>query len=540
MNNDKYNEKQMRVLVCSTRPRDSQATARVLNGAGVCAVVCADVFDVCDKIESGAGALLVSAEQLEKGINDLNATLDGQPAWSDLPIIVLTGKGVDVEGSIGLTIFKSLRNVSVFERPMRQVTLISCIHAALTARARQYQVHNLLNELAQAKRSAETANKAKSEFLANMSHEIRTPLNSIIGFSELLKQPRIGEDDRSEFLDTIIRNGRQLTQLIDDILDLSKVEAGHLKVESIVVDLAALVTDVIQSLTVKAAHKNVKLTLRFDGLLPEQIASDPLRLKQILTNIIGNAIKFTERGSVTVVVKLEQDLEDSSKNRLIFKVIDTGPGVAPNQQDRLFRNFVQADCSTTRKYGGTGLGLILSRRLAKLLGGDVELTASELGKGSTFTIVIDPGNLQNVELIDRNNVLGDQSDYLKIPLQENALQGIKILLAEDVYDNQLLIQRILKQRGACVDVVENGIAAVKKALESDYNVVLMDIQMPLLDGYGATAELRKKGYNRPIIALTAHAMKEEREKSLRMGCNDHLSKPINQAHLIQAVRHYVH
>ena len=532
-------EVQMQVLVCSILPKDAQLTAQVLNEAGISTTACEDIQDVCKKMDAGVGALLLGAELLGSGVGLLNATLDEQPAWSDLPIIVLTGQGVNADSGGGFTIFKSLRNVTVLERPIRKVTLISSLQAALAARIRQYQVRDLLHELDRARHAAEAANKAKSEFLANMSHEIRTPLNSIIGFSELLKQSTLSEEERDQFLDTVIRNGRQLTQLIDDILDLSKVEAGHLHVEQLPVDLPNMITDVIQSLAMKAEQKNVPLTLRFDGPIPESISSDPLRLRQILMNIIGNAIKFTDSGTVTVNVHLCRS-NDDLQNKLVFSVHDTGRGISPEQSEKLFRNFMQADCSTTRKYGGTGLGLILSRRLARLLGGDVELISSALGKGSVFAVTINPGPLINAAFLDQHNLIGDGAATPNQELRSDDLTGVNILLAEDAFDNQMLIHRILQQNGASVDVVENGAAAVEKALTTDYHLILMDIQMPILDGYGATAELRSKGYLRPIIALTAHAMKEEREKSIRMGCNAHLSKPINQTHLLQTVAQYSH
>ncbi len=383
-----------------------------------------------------------------------------------------------------------------------------------------------------AKESAEAASRSKSQFLANMSHEIRTPLGAILGYSEFLREPNLGHEERLAFIDTINRNGRDLAQLIDDILDLSKVEAGRIEIEKLRLSLPNLLTDVTTSLGVKAREKGLALTVLSDGTVPETIESDPTRLRQILLNVIGNAIKFTKQGSVTVTVKLLKR-DDGRSSQLAFFVKDTGHGIAPDEQDRLFSAFMQADASTTRKFGGTGLGLALSRVLARALGGDVLLSESVPGQGSTFVVSVEVGRVETTRIIP---LVGEYPQAATF--DKGTLQGIKVLVAEDSLDNQLLITRILKRAGASVDLAENGADAIKQALGSDYDLVLMDMQMPVLDGFDATTELRRRGYKRPIIALTAHAMREEREKSLRAGCDDHLTKPVNFKHLVYIVSQY--
>lgn len=390
-------------------------------------------------------------------------------------------------------------------------------------------------ELLRARDMAEAASRAKSAFLANVSHEIRTPLGAILGFSELLLDPHLIAEDRRQYVETIVRNGRDLTRLIDDVLDLSKVEAGRLEIERLSFELPAFLEEILQSLGVKAREKGIALELLTDPTLPTTVTSDPTRLRQILFNIVGNAIKFTSQGSVTLTARYTEKIVGIGQPaKLIFVVSDTGRGVSAQQMNNLFQSFVQADSSTTRKFGGTGLGLVLSRRLARLLGGDVELTKSEPDKGSVFTVTIEAGAVSRVAPVAAVEMPAPACR------SERPLAGVRVLIADDAKDNQLLFRRVLAGKGASVDVVDNGEQAVHQALAHRYDVVLMDIQMPVLDGYDATKELRRRGFEGPIIALTAHAMKDERERCLGIGCNDHLPKPVRHDVLVETVARYAH
>jgi CheY-like chemotaxis protein/nitrogen-specific signal transduction histidine kinase len=393
-----------------------------------------------------------------------------------------------------------------------------------------------LQELAKSKNDAEVGNRAKTSFLANLSHELRTPLCAMLGFAELLNDPALSHEDRIGYVNIICRNGHQLVALIDDILDLSKIEAGHLQLEYLVVSLPTLLSDISSSLEIKAREKGIKLSVETVGNTPESIISDPTRLRQILLNIIGNAIKFTDHGSVTVKVAHKVELEPLG-GRLSCTVEDTGCGIIAEAADKLFIPFSQADVSTTRKFGGTGLGLALSRRLARSLGGDVTLAATEQNNGSTFFITVAAPLAKGITAQAHEQPAAATSNGSAVPALK-PLSGVRLLLAEDAPDSQLLIERFLRIEGAEVDLAEDGAEAVKKATAKDYDVILMDIQMPILDGYGATAALRGQGYLGAIIALTAHAMPGECEKSLRAGCDHHLTKPIDRKLLIQTVSRY--
>lgn len=385
------------------------------------------------------------------------------------------------------------------------------------------------DEIENARRVAEQASLAKSQFLANMSHEIRTPLGAILGFSNIIQDPGLAPDERRQFTEIINRNGQELSRLINDLLDLSKVEAGKMQFERAKVDVSDLLSDVIETLRPKADEKGLTLWFANEPGVPPAVYTDPTRLRQILVNLIGNAIKFTAAGGVTVTLKLEPATQ--GRPRLGFLVEDTGAGIEASQQSRLFQSFTQADSSTTRRFGGTGLGLFLSRKLARELGGDVQLIHSAPNQGSTFLLTIAQDFQSSAK--PREPVPESKTAAAQGPGQ--VLSGMRILAVEDSLDNQLLIQRLLKKRGAVVDIAVNGAEGVEKALANDYNLVLMDIQMPVMDGYHATSNLREKGFNRPIVALTAHALEEDRRRCLESGFDEHLTKPISPSALVDTV-----
>ncbi len=404
------------------------------------------------------------------------------------------------------------------------------------------QVNERTVALSYAKGMAEAANRAKSDFLANMSHEIRTPMTAIVGYAEILVNDASVVDDpgqRVSALQTIQRNGNHLLQIINDILDLSKIEAGKLAVESIDCSPQAIVEDVLSLMRVRSHGKGLLLKATYETAVPVKMRSDPTRMRQILVNLVENAIKFTEIGSVELFIRLMT----GASPKLEIDVVDTGVGMSPTQQQRLFQPFSQADSSTTRKFGGTGLGLTISRKFAELMGGDLCIAATTKGVGTRFRLTLSTGPLDGVETVMPNHWAATESaDPRCSPTMPPAkvLAGYRLLLAEDGPDNQRLISFILKRVGAEVVVVENGKLAVEAAQlaneqQQPFHVILMDMQMPVMDGYVAAARLRAENYAGSIVALTANAMSSDRSKCLAAGCDAYATKPIDRRQLIALI-----
>jgi len=379
---------------------------------------------------------------------------------------------------------------------------------------------------------AEKANYAKSEFLANMSHEIRTPLTAIIGFSESLLDGDVNAEKNIESIQTIIQSGKHLSSIINNILDLSKIEAGKVEIECIPVELLKMLDDVQRLAELQSQEKGVVFALDYHFPLPDHILGDSLRIKQILLNLCNNAIKFTDKGGVKLSVKFEKEL-----SRISFDVTDTGVGLTEEQIGNLFVAFNQADASTTRRFGGTGLGLHLSRQLAERMKGTIEVK-STYGEGSCFSLALDVmlpdvahflEGPENIKLIETRKVTSSRNEFY----------SGNVLLAEDNDNNKQLINMFLQKLGAEVSFANNGQEAVDLAQRVDYDLILMDMQMPVMDGLEATRQLMSLGCDTPIVALTANAMKEDREICRQAGCEDFLAKPINRQHFVEVVTRYL-
>jgi CheY-like chemotaxis protein len=394
--------------------------------------------------------------------------------------------------------------------------------------------------LRQAQKAAESASLAKSAFLANMSHEIRTPLTAILGFADVLLEDgetHLSPAQRNRTIETIRNAGQHLLTLINDILDLSKIEAERMTVERIETPLPSILRDVADLLRPKAEGKGVALTLALGTPIPDRIIADPTRLRQILMNLAGNAVKFTESGRVSLLASVARH---ENGQRLIIDVEDTGPGMTPAQSKQLFQVFSQADESVARKFGGTGLGLTISRRLAALMGGDVTLVRTQPGIGSCFRLMLPLEAAAQAAMVD---TLAASSTVQASPAVPKKLNG-RILLAEDGPDNQRLISFHLRMAGATVDIAENGRVALEMIDKSisegtRYDLIVTDIQMPEMDGYTLARTIRQRGMSVPIIALTANAMAEDRERCMVAGCDDYASKPIDKSAMIATCARWI-
>lgn len=414
----------------------------------------------------------------------------------------------------------------------RQSEILS---ADLTARTRAEEIIKL------AKEEAEKANLAKSQFLANMSHEIRTPLGVILGYSELALERVEAKSELSNAIEKIKKNALLLTNIIGDILDISKIEAKVTTTDIKKTNLNNIMKEVLNLHKTKAVEKDLELLLNVDPHVPLSIATDATKLKQILSNLIGNAIKFTDKGSVKITLRpIEKPIKDQPVT-LEFLVEDTGVGISAEDHEKLFKSFSQINPTLSRKYGGTGLGLFLSQELAHLLGGDLKLVNSILGKGSVFKLTVPSAEFDG-EFFQTQPALaavnGRKGEQPKAGLSESELKKLtdkKVLLVEDSIDNQMLVMKLLLSANMNVDLAENGAVAIEKALKDSYDIILMDIQMPVLDGYQAAEKLRKEGFQKPIVAFTAHAFTEEKSRALKLGFDAYLTKPFSKAKLFETM-----
>ncbi|WP_141730777.1 hybrid sensor histidine kinase/response regulator [Oligoflexus tunisiensis] len=512
-------------------------------------------------IEDSEDDLLLLLRELRKGrfqieyscvanAQDLEKSLEGHP-WDvilsdyNLPgfgamsaLAILTRRELDipfiiVSGAVGEETAVAAMRAGAHDYVMKGnlARLLPAIERELREAASRKARREAEQAVFRAKEEAIAASRAKSNFLAQMSHEIRTPLGAILGFSELLLASHDDEETRRETVEIIVRNGQNLLQIVDEILDMSKVEAGMLSIENIPFSLPEMLNDLENLFMPKAREKNLQLKFSRELRLPQEIQTDPNRLRQILINIIGNAIKFTSSGSVSLMVSLAEPQD--GKQTLEFTVTDTGVGIARELQSFLFKPFSQADSSISRRFGGTGLGLALSKQLARLLQGDLVLTASEPGKGSTFTLRV------AVDVKEAETQVARQAPVQDSTGSHLQLSDVRILLVDDSQDNRLLVTRILKSSGAIVDIAVNGREAIDKALDQVHDLVLMDMQMPVMDGYAAVRALRDRGFPKPIIALTANAMSSERMRCLEAGCDDFHPKPIDRPVLMHLISSYV-
>ncbi len=449
--------------------------------------------------------------------------LKSYPTTKDIPIIFLTAlsdpKNIQRAFQEGA--------VDYVSKPFSKEELIARINLHI-------QLKRTNEELVKAKKAAEAAAEAKAIFLANMSHEIRTPMNGIIGMVDILKRTPLS-DEQKEYLQIIESSGENLLTIINDILDYSKIEAGRIELEKIPLDLKLEVNNVIKILQIQADRKGLPIKLNIEDNVPQYFIGDPVRIKQILINLINNAIKFTEEGEIRV--HIENHGIKENKAELLFKVTDTGIGIPEEGKKRLFQSFSQVDKSTTRKFGGTGLGLAISKNLSEMMGGEIGVE-SETGVGSTFWFTL------KLELTDKETYKESRKNDNVSKLKEKVKMKLNILLAEDNPINQKVAVVNLNNMGHKVDIAKNGKEAVEKFSRNEYDLIFMDIQMPEMDGIEATKKIREIEKERsvsrkiPIIAMTANTMEGDRENYLQSGMNDYVSKPFKQNELIAIFSKY--
>lgn len=464
---------------------------------------------------------------------ELARLIRGVKKYRHLPIIFVTAhqedRNVTFEGY-------NTGAVDLLFKPLDPVVVRSKVRVFVELSQQRTQLVEHVREHERLRVEAEAANIAKSQFLANMSHEIRTPLAAVMGFAEMLTRGVHNDKDRDNCSAAIKRNGELLLRLIDDILDLSKIEANRIEIEKTEFNLSDVFKDINSTLAFKAQEKGIDLVCKWPNTADTLYRSDTTRIKQVLLNVIGNAVKFTPKGSVNVAGQIEPG--DSTKSggatdHVKITVQDEGVGLTLEQAERLFQPFGQADPSTRRQFGGSGLGLVISRQLARYLGGDIRLLSSESGKGSTFEIsfLLERSSARSIASpAQKAQTLGDQ----KIDFG-----GKRILAVDDSNDNLTLIEMFLRGTKANLTFAGNGKQAIDSAQTNAFDLVLMDIQMPGMDGHEATEEFRKMGIRVPIIALTAHATKSERDRCRQSGCDEVLTKPITRTDLIRGISHYL-
>jgi signal transduction histidine kinase len=461
----------------------------------------------------------------------------------DVPIVVLTGLDDENTGleairsgaedylvkgdGLEYTLVRTIRYA--IERKKAKTSLVEAKQELERINARLVKATATANEMAA---EAEKADAAKSQFLANMSHEIRTPMNAIIGFSEVLEEEPLTQQQK-EYVKMILDSSRHLLELINDILDFSKIEAGRMRAETVECDIRALLADIESLMNPSAKQKQLEFKIDCTEDIPDTIVTDPAKLRQCIINLVSNAIKFTEQGYVKLTAR--QTAKDD-KPFVEFEITDTGIGIPADKLDILFESFTQADGSTTRKYGGTGLGLAITKQLADLMGGNITVE-SEAGKGSTFRLVI-PANTTEGQQYKHEGFADNHASGDGYQTHQNDSQpefSGRVLVAEDSPTNQVLIKMLLEKLGFVVTIAQNGLEVIEAVKNQHFELILMDMQMPEMNGYNATKKLRGLGVKTPIIAMTVNVDEEDKKECLRAGCDDYISKPIDRTHLLKVI-----
>ena len=482
---------------------------------------CKDIKDYC--------LAIIDMQMPEMSGIELSKLIRQNEYYQKLPMIFLT----DQQNNNQILEGHMTEAVDFLFKPLNHSIVRSKVRMFVEWQKQRTITQLQVEELQRLSIAAEAATLSKSQFLANMSHEIRTPLAAVMGFADLIARGAVPEEEIDECADSIRRNGNLLLRLIDDILDLSKIESHHLEMEMLNYSLKEILEDIESTLAFKAREKAISLNFIWPTFQQEGYIFDPLRMKQILLNIIGNAIKFTSKGEVTVNISMSPSGDSHDLLKIIVK--NMGQVISPDQAGRLFQPFSQAEASVKRKFGGSGLGLVISRQLARAMGGDVVLLQSNEINGTQFEISARLERSFNKEM--------DSIALRKMTLEANDLNakfyGKRILAVDDARDNLVLLEMYLRGTECTLTFARDGLEALELARKEKFDMILMDIQMPRMDGFEATSEIRKSGYKRPIIALTAYTTKIEYDRCIDAGCTNVLIKPYSKNNLIKALMHYL-
>ncbi len=499
--------------------------------------------------ERGPFALVIADQRMPE-MDGLEFLRRLRPMAADTVFVMLT-----VVSELDLVV-SALRDAQIFRfltKPCPSELLVGTVRDSLEHYRLVESEKLLKQELEAAHLKAVSALRVKSEFLDNISHEIRTPMTAILGNLErvvegCLAECAYGKEDLRGHLNTASRNAGLLLQVVDDLLALSESKSARASLERTACHPCRIVADVASFVRAQAVNKGLAFDVEYVGSIPETITSDAARLRQILIRVLGNAIKFTEEGGIRLIARCVTPAEDVGGPYLQFDVVDTGHGMTSEQLSALFRPFVQGDASCTRTQGGVGVGLAICKQYAQLLGGDVVVVESGEALGTQFRVTVDAGSLEGVRMItdpaSETVVTLKTGEKSLAEVPQAGLSRCSVLLVEDGPDNQRLIAHFLRVAGASVTIRENGRLAVETALAARdrgeaFDVILMDMQMPVMDGYEATAQLRGNDYAGPIIALTAHAAEGSRERCLRAGCDAYATKPIDRKKLVQVIQERV-
>jgi signal transduction histidine kinase/ActR/RegA family two-component response regulator len=521
---------EVRVLLLPPTSRDALALQKVLAGAGVSCAVVPTIAALAAELPRGAGAAVVSEEALTADSASLVAHVRSQPVWSDLPVVILSRSGAETPAM--RAVMNRLGDVTVLERPIRITTFLSVIKTALRARERQYQVRDHLAMLGAAQSEAERISRMKDEFLATLSHELRTPLNAILGWTQILQRDPADAEGVVEGLEVIERNARVQTQIIEDLLDMSRIINGKVSLAIEPVDLASVLRTALETVRPAADAKQIRIDTDYDPPV-STVNGDANRLLQVFWNLLSNAVKFTPRGGRIRVIL------DRTDSLLRVRVIDSGEGIDPRFLPHVFDRFRQADSSTTRRHGGLGLGLSIVRQLTELHGGTVAAASDGPGRGSTFIVFIPPAAL-GVGHEKTAAIFNEGARTPKAPTPDRAsLAGIRVLVVDDEPDARGMLRRALEDCNAVVVTASSAAEAFDRLKIDRPDVMVSDIGMPGEDGYALIHRVRDlppdHGGTTPAIALTAYARADDRTRAIQAGYQKHLSKPVEPPELVAII-----